>query len=65
MNVSNNKYDISQWILRIIKSCKTFKQLKGCDKLSRNFYKMYKDADLRFRIEMAIFNKHDNLIDKM
>ena len=65
MNVNNNKYDIHEWIIRIIKSCKTSKQLRGCEKLSGKYWKIYKDSYLSNIIEGEINNKHSNLIDKM
>ena len=52
----NSTLDISKWILKVIKSCETKTQLKGCEKLVNIFEKEYKDEELTFilKTECAI-----------
>lgn len=44
--VSDNKYDVHDWIKSIIHSCQTPQQMISCIKLIRNFNTMYKDQEL-------------------
>ena len=43
---SNNKYDVFDWIKKIIDSCETSKQLVRCIPLMKCFNTMYKDSGL-------------------
>ena len=41
-----NKYDVYNWIIKVIKSSTTIQQLMSSKRLARNFYAMYNDVDL-------------------
>ena len=41
-----NKYDVYNWIIKVIKSSTTIQQLMSSKRLARNFEVMYDDDDL-------------------
>ena len=41
-----NKYDVYNWIIKVIKSSTTIQQLMSSKRLARNFGVMYDDDDL-------------------
>ena len=55
--VSNSKYDVYQWIIKIYDSCQTLKQVQSADKFLVNFYKRYKDVELYKNLQWYSYNK--------
>lgn len=46
MVVSNNKYDVYGWIIKVIDSCETYFQFKATNNLISNFHNIYDDWEL-------------------
>ena len=44
--ISDNKYDVYKWIIKVINSCKTQYQYNSVETLIFNFRKRYKDDEL-------------------
>jgi len=44
--ISDNKYDVYNWIIKVINSCKTQHQYNSTEILILNFRKMYEDHQL-------------------
>ena len=42
----NNKYDVFEWVKKVIDSCETPRQKMKCYNLVENFHVMYGDYDL-------------------
>lgn len=59
---SKNKYDVYLWIKhQVIPSCNNIQQNITCEKLIRNFDKIYKDDTLSRQLMFASIN-HDQVI---
>jgi hypothetical protein len=43
---SDNKYDVYEWILQVINSCKTYFHYRAADNIIDNFFNVYQDSDL-------------------
>ena len=62
---SNNKYDVYFWIRdKVIPSCITIQQNLVCDKLIRQFEKVYKDYDLSRELTFICIGQDCIVIDK-
>jgi len=44
--ISDNKYDVYNWIIKVINSCKTQHHYNSVETLIFNFRKRYKDDEL-------------------
>jgi hypothetical protein len=49
--VSNNKYDVYEWIIKVYSSCETFQQASAANKLRQNFEKVYNDKQLNWELD--------------
>ena len=46
IGVYNNKYDVYNWITKVIDSCKNYHHFRAVDNLISNFHDMYDDWQL-------------------
>jgi hypothetical protein len=46
IEIYNNKYDVYNWIIKVIDSCKSHQQIDTVNRLITNFRSMYDDYDL-------------------
>ena len=46
IEIYNNKYDVYNWIIKVIDSCKSHQQIDTVNRLIKNFRIMYNDYDL-------------------
>jgi uncharacterized protein (DUF608 family) len=44
--ISNNKYDVYNWIIKVIDSCKSHQQIDTVNRLITNFRNVYDDYKL-------------------
>ena len=44
--ITDNKYDVYNWIIKVIDSCKSHQQIDTVDRLITNFRNIYDDYDL-------------------
>jgi len=44
--ITDNKYDVYNWIIKVIDSCKSHQQIDTVDRLIANFRDMHGDYDL-------------------
>jgi hypothetical protein len=44
--LTDNKYDVYKWIIKVIDSCKSHQQIDTVDRLITNFRNVYDDYDL-------------------
>ena len=63
--VSDNKYDVFNWIIKVYDSCQTIPQLLTMYKLVRNFRKTYDDYKLYSELDEYYFEVADRLIQKV
>lgn len=54
--ISKNKYDVFNWVIKVYKSCTTYKQLGGAMKLRKRFDKIY-SVDSNMALELNIVEK--------
>ncbi len=54
---SNNKYDVFEWIKKVIDSCETVKHIIATDMLIYNFYNVYDDYDLKMELQLYQIRK--------
>jgi hypothetical protein len=45
-SLTDNKYDVYNWIIKVINSCKSHQQIDTVNRLITNFRSMYDDYDL-------------------
>jgi hypothetical protein len=43
---SNNKFDVYNWVIKVIDSCTAYFHFKSAHRLVTNFYNVYQDIDL-------------------
>lgn len=63
--VSDNKYDVFNWIKKVYDSCQTIPQLLTVYKLVQNFRKTYDDYKLYSELDDYHFEVADRLIQKV
>jgi hypothetical protein len=63
--VSDNKYDVFNWIIKVYDSCQTIPQLLTMYKLVQNFRKTYDDYKLYSELDDYHFEVADRLIQKV
>ncbi len=57
--ISDNKYDVYNWITKVIDSCETNQHFYKALRLIDNFYNMYKDGDMLRKLRtLAYFRQH-------
>ena len=57
IEVYNNKYDVYNWIIKVIDSCKSHQQIDTVNRLITNFRDMYNDYDLTGSLRNHSHNK--------
>ena len=63
--LSDNKYDVFNWIKKVYDSCETTSQLLTVYKLVRNFRNMYNDYKLYSELDDYYFEVSERLIPKV
>jgi hypothetical protein len=49
--ISDNKYDVYNWVKSIFESCQTLQQWTSAENLKRLFYKQYQDRNLEWELD--------------
>lgn len=57
IEIYNNKYDVYNWIIKVIDSCKSHQQIDTVNRLITNFRNMYNDYDLTGSLRNHSHNK--------
>lgn len=57
IEIYNNKYDVYNWIEKVIDSCSTYFHFKGVDALITNFDKVYDDWELTGKLRVYASHK--------
>lgn len=57
IEIYNNKYDVYNWIIKVIDSCKSHQQIDTVNRLITNFRDMYNDYDLTGSLRNHSHNK--------
>jgi hypothetical protein len=55
---TNNKYDVYNWITKVINSCKNYYQFRAADNLISNFDKVYDDWKLTGALRVYSSDKY-------
>jgi len=63
--LSDNKYDVFNWIIKVYDSCENVSQIITTEKLIRNFYKMYDDYTLYDKLQDYYFEVSERLQQKV
>jgi len=53
--VSNNKYDVYNWIIQVIDSCETNQHFYKALRLIGNFHNMYEDWDMSGKLRAHVY----------
>lgn len=61
--LSNNKYDVYNWIKSIFESCQTTQQWYSAGNLKRLFYKQYSDIHLKWELDSISYSVFQKLIN--
>jgi hypothetical protein len=64
VSISQNKYDIQAWIIKVIDSCQTRKHCRTADKLIDAFLIMYGDWRLTGQLRALVYIQKDEIINK-
>ena len=65
--LSDNKYDVFEWIKKVYDSCETVYQIITTEKLIRNFRKMFNDYTIERELEdhyLKVSEKIQQKLDK-
>ena len=54
---SKDKYDVFEWIKKVIDSCETLKHRIVANTLINNFYKMHGDFELKTNLQLYQMSK--------
>ena len=57
IEIYNNKYDVYNWIIKVIDSCKSHQQIDTVNRLITNFRNVYDDYDLTGILRNHAHNK--------
>jgi hypothetical protein len=63
--LSDNKYDVYNWIIKVYDSCESVSQLLTVYKLVRNFRNMYDDYKLYSELDDYYFEVSERLMPKV
>ena len=55
--LTDNKFDVYNWIIKVIDSCKSHQQIDTVNRLITNFRNMYNDYDLTGSLRNHSHNK--------
>ena len=55
--ITDNKYDVYNWIIKVIDSCKSHQQIDTVNRLITNFRNVYDDYDLTGSLRNHAHNK--------
>ena len=55
--LTDNKFDVYNWIIKVIDSCKSHQQIDTVNRLITNFRDMYNDYDLTGSLRNHSHNK--------
>ena len=55
--LTDNKFDVYNWIIKVIDSCKSHQQIDTVNRLITNFRDMYNDYDLTGSLRNHSYNK--------
>lgn len=58
---STDKYDVYEWIEKVIDSCTTYFHFKSVNNLISNFHNKYDDWQLTGKLRGYASNKHINI----
>jgi len=64
MAETENKYDIWWWISKVIISCETVEHVNTAERLIKNYYRMFNDAQLTNKLNAELAYKIGELILK-
>ena len=56
--ITDNKYDVYNWITKVIDSCKNYYQFRAADNLISNFDKVYDDLKLTGSLRVYSSDKY-------
>ena len=56
--ISDNKYDVYNWIEKVIDSCKNYHHFRAVDNLISNFHDMYDDWQLTGALRVYSSDKY-------
>jgi hypothetical protein len=56
-SLTDNKYDVYNWIIKVIYSCKSHQQIDTVDRLITNFRNRYDDYELTGSLRNHAHNK--------
>jgi hypothetical protein len=62
--ISNNKYDVFNWIKSVCESCQDNYQIRAAERLVVLFFKRFDDYKLRRELDTAITNRVWAIVDK-
>jgi hypothetical protein len=57
--ISDNKYDVHNWIEKVIDSCTTYFHFKSVDALITNFDTVYDDWELTGKLRVYLTHKNN------
>ena len=64
--LTDNKYDVFNWIKKVIDSCTSYHHFRTTDNLIENFHKVYKDWQLSGELHSILsakqYNRSKNLL---
>ena len=58
--LTDNKYDVYNWIIKVIDSCETYFHFRNVKTLIINFNKIYDDWELTGQLEIYVQDRHFN-----
>jgi hypothetical protein len=61
--LTDNKYDVYNWIIKVIDSCKNYYHFKAASNLVSNFHHMYDDWQLAGELRRYQSDKYFNRKD--
>jgi len=62
---SEDKYDVWEWICKVIDSCENISHIHTCERLIENYGNLYKDKQLTRLLKGEITDRLEKLINKI
>lgn len=63
--LSDNKYDVFNWIIKVYDSCENISQVRTTAKLIQNFRKVYDDWELYLQLDGHYWKVSERLMPKV
>jgi hypothetical protein len=63
--LTDNKFDVYNWIKKVIASCKNINHTNSAERLIQNLWRMFNDAQLTSKLQAELDYKIEQLINRI